>query len=357
MGNFYTRLSYSFGNEDWKTEQQALQIKPTHRVLCVTASGDRPLNLLSVPCKEIVTIDANPIQNALFDLKVAALKSFDYDEYLAFLGLNPMKKRLNHYDKIRKHLSHSSDQLWQQHRSKIQKGVLFEGAIEKMAKFTSTIARTCRKKKIEKLFSFDDLNEQIAFVKKEFDTRSWQAIFTFVHPFRRFLKDPGLYEYVDSNIHVGKFLHFRINRYLNQALAKESVLMSLILKGNLDRKHLPPYLSEKYVPIIKKQLDRICFETIDLISYLERAPDNSFDCFSMSDVASYIPKAVFERMVTSLVRVAKPGSRFCIRQFLTNYTIPKHLEKFFKRDKKLETKLEHEDNCLVYHFIVGEVVK
>ena len=51
-----------------------------------------------------------------------------------------------------------------------------------------------------------------------------------------------------------------------------------------------------------------------MISYLERAPDNSFDRFSMSDVASYIPYEAFERMITSLVRVAKPGSRFCIRK-------------------------------------------
>lgn len=64
MGLFYSRLSYSIGNEDWKTEQKALQITPEDRILCVTASGDRPLNLLYSNCKEIVSVDANPFKNS-----------------------------------------------------------------------------------------------------------------------------------------------------------------------------------------------------------------------------------------------------------------------------------------------------
>jgi S-adenosylmethionine-diacylglycerol 3-amino-3-carboxypropyl transferase len=61
MANFYSRLSYSFGNEDWLTEHKALQIQPTDSVLCVTASGDRPLNLLTKELKALVAVDANPL--------------------------------------------------------------------------------------------------------------------------------------------------------------------------------------------------------------------------------------------------------------------------------------------------------
>ena len=47
MTFFFSRLSYSFGNEDWRTEKRALGIRPHDQVLCITASGDRPLNLLA----------------------------------------------------------------------------------------------------------------------------------------------------------------------------------------------------------------------------------------------------------------------------------------------------------------------
>ncbi|MCH9608732.1 MAG: hypothetical protein S4CHLAM45_13130 [Chlamydiales bacterium] len=357
MGTFYNRLSYSFGNEDWNTEQKALQITPEDRVLCVTASGDRPLNLLSTPCKEMVTIDANPIQNALFDLKAAALKTFDYNDYIAFLGLEPMDKRLEHYKSLKGKLTPHSLELWEKNHLKVRKGVLFEGAIEKMAKVSSTLAQVCRRKKIETLFSFDCIEEQKRFVQNEFDTAAWRRLFTFVHLFRRFSKDPGLYKYVAAEFHTGKFLHERINHYLHTSLAKKSLLMNLILRGKFDHDFLPPYLHEKCIPQIIKQLDSVSFETIDLLSYLEKAPDESFDRFSLSDVASYIPEKAFEKMLTSTIRVAKPGARFCIRQFMTDYEVPKHLKQHLKRDLKLEETLNQEDNCFVYHFMVGEVVK
>ncbi|HKZ00179.1 MAG TPA: DUF3419 family protein, partial [Rhabdochlamydiaceae bacterium] len=68
MANFYSRLSYSFGNEDWITELEALRIKPGDRVVCITASGDRPLHLLLADLGELVSVDANPFQNHLFEL-------------------------------------------------------------------------------------------------------------------------------------------------------------------------------------------------------------------------------------------------------------------------------------------------
>ena len=85
MNDFFSRLSYSFGNEDWNTEYQALKVKPSDKVVCITASGGRPLNLLLQDCEQVVTVDANKIQNYLLKLKSAALKEVDYEEYLDFL--------------------------------------------------------------------------------------------------------------------------------------------------------------------------------------------------------------------------------------------------------------------------------
>ena len=74
MGSFFSRLSYSFGNEDWRTEQDALKIKSGDRVVCITGSGDRPLHLLLSEGQEVVSVDANIFQNQLLHLKAAALQ-------------------------------------------------------------------------------------------------------------------------------------------------------------------------------------------------------------------------------------------------------------------------------------------
>ena len=354
---FYSRLSYSIGNEDWKSDHAALKLQPKDRVLCVTASGDRPLNLLHSECQEIVAVDANPWQNALLDLKKAAMEKLDYDHYLAFLGVKNHTNRLDTLSILGKDKSIIQ---WKKKAKQIQKGILYQGATEKLTKVASFLVGVLRGKKIEKLFSFNDLEEQREFVQTHWDTLLWRKTFHIVlHPFitRLILKDPGLYQYVDSSIHVGNYIYSRMNHALMQFNAKESIIISLALKGKIFEEAHSPYLTESGVNTIKSRLHRLTSETADVLAYLEAAPDNSFDCFSLSDVASYISKDAFDRLTKAIYRVARPNARFCIRQFMSRHTLPETIASHFQRDDALEQKLDHEDRCFLYKFMVGKIVK
>lgn len=360
MGNFYSRLSYSFGNEDWNTEHRALRIQPTDRVLCVTASGDRPLNLMTAELKEIVAVDANPLQNALFNLKKVALSKFSYSNYMAFMGAHPCKNRLHLFSKLEKNLDPLTASLWNLLPKKIEQGVLYSGSVEKLLKVASTVIRTLRGKKVKSLFSFDNLQDQQQFMSQHWHTYLWKKTFDVcLHPLitRTFIKDPGLYEHIDPNIHIGKQIYERLHTYLSQNLAKESTLLSLLFRGKVDAHHFPPYLTEEGVKKIKKQAKKAHFYTDDLVSFIEKANSDSFDCYSVSDVASYLNKDLFVRLVEGIYRTARPGARFCIRQFLSNHQIPEHLSPYFKRDTILEKQLQADDRCCVYTFMTGTILK
>lgn len=360
MKSFYSRLSYSFGNEDWQTEQKALQIQPSDSVLCVTASGDRPLNLLTNELKELVAVDANPLQNALFELKRVALANLSYPDYTAFIGVTPSNNRLQTYAQLSKELDPMARAFWEILPKKIEKGVLYEGSLEKLLKTASVFVRFFRGKKVAKLFSIDDLQEQKNFLSKHWHTYLWKKTFHIgLHPFltRTFIKDPGLYEHVDPNIHVGDQLYERLHNYLERNLAKESTLLSLIFIGKVDVNHFPPYLTESGVQKIKKQVDKTRFYTDDIVSYVTKAPANTFDCFSISDIASYLNKEQFECLVEGIFHCAKPGARFCLRQFLSNHQIPPKLSPHFQRNAALENELQNEDRCCVYRFITGTIKK
>ncbi|NGX61012.1 MAG: hypothetical protein K940chlam9_00490 [Chlamydiae bacterium] len=358
MGNFFSRLSYSFGNEDWTTEQKALQIQPDDRVLCVTASGDRPLNLLTNELKEIVAVDANPFQTALFDLKKTALETLSFKDYLSFLGASGQENRLYTYQNIAPSLSDKSLALWNKHKRKISRGVLYEGSVEKILYYTSHILHACRGKKIRTLFSFDQLEEQKTYVQEHWDSYLWRKAFDIaMHPMisRSFFKDPCLYENVDPNIHIGKYLCNHLKEALYRFPAKESILLSLLFNGKVSPSHFPPYLQEKGVEKIKKQLHKATFQTAGMLSYLQSCEDNSIDCFSLSDIASYMEDEEFEKITYEVYRTARPGARFCIRQFLSNQkriSLPA-----FKRDQALEKQLEQEDRCFVYRFMTGTIEK
>jgi S-adenosylmethionine-diacylglycerol 3-amino-3-carboxypropyl transferase len=283
-----------------------------------------------------------------------------FPHYMAFMGVVPSDNRLKIYAEISQDLDPMARAFWEILPKKIQRGVLYEGSVEKLLKLASTFIRTFRGKKIDRLFSMTDLNEQQHYLQNDWHTYLWKKAFLMVlHPFvtRNFIKDPGLYEHVDPAIHVGNRLYEKIHNYLQRNLAKESVLLSLILKGKVDPDHLPPYLSEDSVEIIKKQVDKASFHTDDLVSYVAKAQKNSFDCFSISDVASYMSKEQFDILAEGIFRCAKPGARFCIRQFLSNHQIPAYLTAHFQRNPSLENELQEEDRCFVYNFMTGVISK
>ena len=360
MGGFFEKLSYSLGNEDWLIEQQALQIRSDSRVLAVTASGDRPLNLLSVPCGELITIDANAVQNHLLHLKCAALEALDYHDYLAFLGLTPHSNRLKLWEEVSIKLNAASQLFWKNHKKWIEKGVIYQGTIEKLCGFVSTGMKYIRGKKIEQLFSFDDLEEQQLFLKEHWETPLWKKGIIFcLHPWitRFMIGDPGLYLTLGPSITPGQYIYDAIHSFLERRLAKESPLLSLVFQGKIKEALYPPYLKEEGGRAILPQLNKMQVHTAHLVEFLESAIEGSIDRFSLSDVASYLRHPEYIRMMKAIYRAAKPGARFCIRQFLSSHEIPEELNSYFHRDYLLEKKLQEGESCFLYRFHVGTIIK
>ncbi|MCU0882928.1 MAG: BtaA family protein, partial [Hyphomonadaceae bacterium] len=78
--SFATSLNFTSANEDGATELAALASVAGDRVLCLTASGTRPLDLLLGDASQIVALDMNPAQNRLLALKIAAIRVLEDDD-------------------------------------------------------------------------------------------------------------------------------------------------------------------------------------------------------------------------------------------------------------------------------------
>lgn len=357
MKEFSKRLNYTFGNEDWETEQKALQIDPKSRVLTITASGDRPLNLLVNQCQEVIAVDANPLQNHLLHLKTSAMSSLDYDNYLSFLGAKGCKDRRQNFTKVLNELNSESALFWKTNKKWIHKGILYQGRIESITKFTAFILGSAKNKQ---LFRFNCIKEQREFVEKIWDTPLLRKAFAFaLHPriSKYIFGDPGLYSHLAPDINMGTYLYDRILNLLNTRLAKESILLSLILQGRVETAGFPPYLNQDGFDTIRKQLPRLRVHTGDVVQYLKNQPAVSIDRFSLSDIASYMPQNTFDHLIEEVYRTAAPGARFCIRQLSSNHKLPSHLEDRFQREPVLEKELEEQDHCFCYRFMTGTIKK
>jgi len=359
---FYSRLSYSFGNEDPQVERQALNIQPNDRILCITASGDRPLHLLLDPCAEVVSIDLNPVQNFLFRLKACAMRHLEYEEYLSFLGASSDLHRHEKTAFLLPFLQRNESEFWQQNSHLIDEGVLYQGAIEKfLSKYVAPLMKLLRGKKVKKLFEIDDIEEQKQFLKEVWETTLWKKTICCAlnsSLFAPLLGDPGFFsEHLGVEARPGSYIYNRLHGSLERILAKKNPFLSLVFRGRVEREAFPPYLTKEGTAIIGPRLDALTSETGNVIDYLEKCEPNSFDCFSLSDIASYMDHHNFKRLILGVYRAAKPNARFSVRQFMSDQAIPSAMAPFFVRDFEKEKILEKEDCCCVYRLMVGTITK
>lgn len=357
-GHFFETVNYASVNEDWRTETRALGIRADDRILCVTGSGDRPLDLLPEDPGRIVAIDLNPAQNHLLSLKMAALKRLSYPDYRAFLGLDRAgeKSRAAVWKGLEDALPPASRDFWNRHPEMIRDGVIYRGRWERHFRRVARFGRLLRPGLIDRLFSFDDLEEQRTFLREKWDTPAWRTAWRAVcHPrvSRAVFGDPAFYAHVA--VSPGRVLYDRMIRILGRYLARENFMISLVLRGVLPEGDLPPYLTRAGHDLMSHRLDRIETVTADVIEHLAERGSGRFDCFSLSDVPSFLSEDSFREFLAGVRRSAAPGARVCIRQFLTRYELPPGTSAWLRRDPALERELAADDRAFGYDFVVGMV--
>ncbi|MEN1680174.1 MAG: BtaA family protein [Planctomycetota bacterium] len=105
-------LVYNTCWEDPRLDRQALELGPGDRLLVITSAGCNALDYALDEPERIDTVDVNPRQNALLDLKLAAIKSLDYEEFFALFGRGKASDWQRDYKQLRSHLPEASRDYW-----------------------------------------------------------------------------------------------------------------------------------------------------------------------------------------------------------------------------------------------------
>src|SRR5205807_9594339 len=79
-------LIYNTCWEDPALDREALDFRPDDRVLVITSAGCNALDYLLAGAGEVNAVDMNPRQNAVLELKVAAIRGLDYDSFWELFG-------------------------------------------------------------------------------------------------------------------------------------------------------------------------------------------------------------------------------------------------------------------------------
>ena len=359
MKSFLGRLNYSSVNEDSSSELKALRIKPGDSVLCITGSGARPLDLLVENPGSIVSLDINPCQNFLLELKLRAIAELDYERFLRFLGVRPFQDRQSIYEGLRETLSNGSRDYWDRNLESIKKGVIYAGRWERHFRRLANMIRLARPKLLGRLFSSPAISDQARFWREAWDDGEWKAflrVITSRFVWKYFFGDPGFYRYVPDDLSIYRYIQKQFDGAFSNFLARESAFATLLFFGEFhDQDALPFHLQEKNFNALKERLPAIQVVTLSLADFLEGAGPRRFDTYSLSDIASYTSAVEYEKIWRGILKSSRKKARFCERQFLVKREVPPSVQPFIRRDFDLEQELAGTDRSIFYTFIVGEI--
>lgn len=353
---FRHQLNYTTCNEDSTSELAALEIEKNDRLLCVTGSGGRVLNLLTANPHRVVSVDFNPKQNWLLELKISAIKNLNYDDYCRFLGLRDCSYREEiFYDVLKNDLTEHSYNYWKKNYQMIEKGVLFQGVFEKNLKKFAIYLEKYLKKEVERMLSFTDLEKQRDYYWNVWNNDYWKSFLSMI-PLQD--SDPAFLLFVDDEVNSNNFLYKKLEKSFTTTLVNENHFLILMLTGSYkDAKELPLYLQRNYFEQLKQNVNKIDTITDDLVSFLCALEPDNFDKFAISDVSGYMSDARFKTLIKEILRTGKNDGILCSRNIVVKREIPEKFEEFFVRNVDLEKELEASDLSFAYSFVIAKIRK
>lgn len=106
-------LVYNTCWEDPRLDREALRLGPEDRVVMITSAGCNALDYLLAGAGRIDAVDLNPRQNALLELKLAGIRSLEFESFFELFG----RGRTAHWEPLyrehlRPRLSHPAAAYW-----------------------------------------------------------------------------------------------------------------------------------------------------------------------------------------------------------------------------------------------------
>ena len=314
-------LLYAQVREDPEVDLKALQISSRDRVLAVTSGGCTALTLLARGPESLVCLDVNPAQNALFELKWAAVRSLTLSECRQFLGVLPSRDRWKMYSSFVGILSESSRRFWNSRRRMIEAGPLYAGSTEAMLRFFAFILRRCvhAPGKVLQLFEQQGPSAQKTFYRKIWNTVKWRGLLHVAfHPFVfRAAYPKGFLRRVREDSLTREWIR-KIERAFEEIPIQSNYFLSQFLSGRYlpGEEGMPVYLRAEPFERIRRFSGPVTIVTQDLIDCFRRCPEGSFSKMTLSNALEWLPDAKIAGAHKALSNALAPAGRAVVRHLL-----------------------------------------
>ena len=348
------RLHFTETWEDPRCDARALQLVAGDDLLTITAGGCTALSLLTEVPVTATSIDYNPVQTHLLELKVAALRTFSSTEVERFLRVGENAPSL--YAAVREALSPAAREFWDSALPSTPWGLASTGV---GTRTFYEIGRRLRKlyprEIFDEIFACRTVDEQRACFEKRFPHRTLRLVTGLLGPLlsnawgRRLLFPADYFPHATER-NIPAYLWGRIEHGLTEIPVRDNYFLSRILfEEELGvEAGRPPYLLDARLATLRENLARLQLVSSPIELHLRRLERDSLDKFQLSNVFEWMPAELVPAVFREIIRTARPGARVVFRNLFTDRTIPACLEDQLRVDTALSEELWKSDRSFIY---------
>jgi S-adenosylmethionine-diacylglycerol 3-amino-3-carboxypropyl transferase len=334
-------LIYNTCWEDPALDRAALDFAPDDRVLVITSAGCNALDYLLAGAGEVNAVDVNPIQNALLELKCAAVRRLDYDSFFALFGRGHSPQAPAMYrDALRRDLSPTARGYWDRHVSFFRgrgwrRSFYYRGTSGLLAKLVLTNAHVVHRLRgpLEELLAARTLDEQRAVYESRIRDRFWK-------PWLRWFlarsvtlsllgvpgpqRDQIISQYPGG---VARFIRDRIEAVLTEVPFADNYFWRVYLQGHYTRTCCPEYLKPANFERLRSLLPRLRVHTASVTDFLRQAEPgiSKFVLLDHMDWMSCTNPAGLVAEWDAILAKGRPRARVIFRSAALRVTYLDHL--------------------------------
>jgi S-adenosylmethionine-diacylglycerol 3-amino-3-carboxypropyl transferase len=321
-------LIYNTAWEDPAVDRRAMNLGADDRVLVISSGGCNALDYALDGPAGVVAVDVNPRQNALLELKLAAIRHLDHEDAFSIFGLGWHPKFPDLYrDKLRRDLSPFARAYWDGRHgwfASAERNLFTRGLTGLVFRFFRSRLRAhpALRDAVRKMFAQTNLEDQRKVYVEEVQPRFWT-------PFVRWaVASPIMMAMIGVPLPQRRLMHDNdagdvksgIQRMIDDLFcnvpAWDNYFWGVYVFGRYEKDRCPRYLTPEGFARLKGGLvERIEVHTCTVTEYLERpgpALTHAVLLDHMDWMSSYYPDALEEEWA-ALLRRMKPGGMVLFR--------------------------------------------
>ena len=310
-------IRYSQVWEDERLLSLGLELGSSDRVLSIGSAGCNVLNmLLAGEPEHIVAVDVNPAQVALVELKLAAIRQFEHEDFLLLLGYSDDAvpgRRLELLDALE--LPAKVRSFWSAHRQLVEGGLAWCGRLDTyFASFAVGLPPLwAGRELVSRLFSATNLEEQIACWEDMCDD-STNFKSSFVEYYGRqgqasHGRSSEQLTHVEVDLDLGLVVWRRLDALVRRERAAQNFYLRRFLQPSSELDASAPYLLKSNFSHLKRLVPRVEVRTGLLQDMTSSFPPSYFSKVNCSDLFEYLDQGTTNALLGQLAGALAPGGR------------------------------------------------